>query len=142
MANRFHYLAAVSVIVIFTGLGACRTVNTIERATPRAAPSVIQDARIITDPSLNRSAAVMQLNERLVANGLLEVQAQVLNRTAVRKRFNYRFDWFDDQGFEIATPLAQWKSLSLAGEESSFISSVAPTPQAVDFRLKLVEPSK
>lgn len=137
MANHFRYLAAVILLAIIS----CRTVNTIERADPRATPSVIRDSRVITDPSLNKKSAVLQLRETRVGNGLLKIQAEILNRTSSRKRINYRFDWIDDAGMVIDTPLTNWKSVSLAGKESSFITSVAPTPRAVDFRLKLIEAS-
>lgn len=137
MANHFRCLAAVILLAIIS----CRTVNTVERAEPRARPSVIRDSRIITDPSLNKKSAVLQIRETRVGNGLLKIQAEILNRTSSRKRINYRFDWIDDAGMVIDSPLTNWKSLSLAGKESSFISSVAPTPRAVDFRLKLIEAS-
>ncbi len=137
MANHFRCLAAVILLVSIS----CRTVNTVERADPRATPTVIRDSRIITDPSLNKKSAVLQIRETRVGNGLLKIQAEILNRTSSRKRINYRFDWIDDAGMVIDSPLTNWKSLSLAGKESRFISSVAPTPRAVDFKLKLIEAS-
>lgn len=138
MAYRFHY--AITMIVL--SVVACRTVNTIEPAERRAQPRVIRDARVITDPSLGRKAAVLELRETTVGNGLLKIQAEILNTTNSRKEFNYRFDWIDDEGMVIDTLLSNWKRMSLAGQESSFVSAVAPTQRAVDFRLKLIEASK
>ncbi len=84
---------------------------------------------------------MLQIRETTVGNGLLKIQAEILNTTSSRKRVNYRFDWIDNAGMVIDTPLSNWKPLSLAGKESGFITSVAPTPRAVDFRLKLIEAS-
>jgi len=137
MATHYRYLAPVILLAMIS----CRTVNTVERADPRATPHVVHDARITTDSSLSQKAAVLQIRETKVGNGLLKIQAEILNRTSSRKRVNYRFDWIDESGMVIDTPLSSWKPLSLAGKESMFISSVAPTPRAVDFRLKLIEAS-
>lgn len=128
-------------IVVGVAAAGCQTVNTVERAESRAAARVIQDKRVTTDSSLKAKALVVDLRETTVGNGLLKVQAQLRNTTHHRKRFNYRFDWIDDAGMVIDTPMSSWKPFSLAGKESGFVAAVAPTPRAVDFRLKLIEPT-
>lgn len=121
-----------------TGIG-CQGVNTSQRAEPRAQANIVDDHRVTYDGTLNLRAQIVQLNEGEV-NGFLKVQAEVLNRTLDRQRVSYRFDWIDSQGMQITTSLSNWKALSLASKESRLISAQAPTRDAVDFRLSIVEP--
>jgi uncharacterized protein YcfL len=120
-------------------IAGCQTVNTVERAEPRAEKVIVDDRRINTDETLKQRAAVVQLNEATVGNGLLKIQVELLNRTDARQLVNYRFDWIDNAGMQVDTSLSNWKAVSLAGKESKLISAVAPTPDAVDFRLSLIE---
>ncbi len=123
-------------MLLLTG---CQGVNTVERAESRAEPIVIDDKRITSDGTLNQRAAIVRLNESTVGNGLLKVQAELRNRTNDRQLVNYRFDWVDAAGMQIDTSLSKWQQLSLAAKENKLISAVAPTPDAVDFRLSLLE---
>lgn len=131
-------LAVLLVVGLLTG---CQSVNTSERADPRSNPTVVQDHRIVTDLTLRTKANVREIREGVVGNGLLKVQAEIYNGWRSRQRVNYRFDWVDESGLVIDTPLSRWTSLSLAGKEATWVSAVAPTPRAVDFRLKLIEPN-
>jgi uncharacterized protein YcfL len=126
----------LGLLLLLTG---CQGVNTVERAESRAEPIVIDDKRITSDGTLNQRAAIVRLNESTVGNGLLKVQAELRNRTNDRQLVNYRFDWVDAAGMQIDTSLSKWQQLSLAAKENKLISAVAPTPDAVDFRLSLLE---
>ena len=96
------FLRVGLVIVAIAAMVGCKsTVNTVEPAEPQAEPEVVQDKRVITDSSLERKAMVISVRETVVGNGLLKVQAEVLNQTKKRRRVNYRFDWIDDAGMEI-----------------------------------------
>ena len=132
-------LAAALLAPLLLALAACSAVNTVERAEPRAAPIVVDDARITYDQTLKNRARIIQLNETTVANGLLKIQAEVQNTTDLRQLVNYRFDWVDQQGIRIDTPLSSWTALSLAAKERRLITATAPSPDAADFRLSLLE---
>ena len=133
---RMFYVPLFAAVTLLLG---CQTVNRVERAETRAEPIIIDDKRINTDDTLRQRAAVIKLNEATVAHGLLKVQVEVQNRTNARQLINYRFDWIDASGMQIETPMSNWKAVSLAGQESKLISAVSPTPDAVDFRLSLLE---
>jgi len=120
-------------------VGACQTVNTVERANPRSEGNYIEDKRVTTDPDLNRIAHVTRINEARLDNDLLKIQVELYNNTLKRKRFNYRFDWIDQNGMVMDTPLAAWRQMSLAGQEAGTITAIGPSPKAVDFRLQLIE---
>lgn len=58
------------------------------------------------------------------------------------RSFNYRFEWFDANGVQVNTPTSTYLPRQIEGKESIFISAVAPTPSAKDFRLKLLESTR
>ncbi|MEO1237433.1 MAG: YcfL family protein [Planctomycetota bacterium] len=132
---------AVLVAALALGVG-CQTVNQVERADPEALPVLIKDKRIDTDLSLQASAGIVTVIEGETEQGFAKVQAELYNWTSERKRIHYRFDWIGVDGFVIDSPLSSWQAIALAGKERDFITSVAPTKSAVDFRLKLLEPER
>ncbi|MAX25015.1 MAG: hypothetical protein CMJ19_10970 [Phycisphaeraceae bacterium] len=138
MANRFTQLTLLVLLaVMVTG---CQTVNTYEPAESKADKHIVFDKRVITDDSLSNKAQLQQLISSHTPDGFLRVQAQLYNGTNKRAKFNYRFEWFDEAGMLIDTPLSTWKQISLAGRETSMIQGMAPTKNTVDFKLKLLEP--
>ena len=70
--------------------------------------------------------------------GFLKVQAELLNQTGSLQTFNYRFEWFDLNGMQISDSASAAVAAEINGGESKFISAVAPTEAAKDFRLKLI----
>lgn len=118
-------------------LSGCTTVNTVERAQPVGQRQMVNDKRILTDASLNRAVRIVGVNE--TPGELLKVQVELQNTTRSLKRFNYKFEWFDESGNLINTSTSASLPRQIEGMESLFISAVAPTPTAKDFRLKLIE---
>ncbi len=118
-------------------LTACSTVNTVERAEPIGQRQMVNDKRIITDAGLNRATRIVGVNE--VPGEFLKVQVELFNTTGSLKSFNYRFEWFDANGIQVNTPTSTYIPRQIEGKESIFISAIAPTPTAKDFRLKLID---
>lgn len=129
----------LALAVVFATVG-CETVNTAERAEPGYERQVIHDKRVTTDTSLQAAARLMQLSETTLDTGFLKVQAEIYNNTSTRRRVSYQFEWFDGEGMRIDTSMSNWQAIALAGKESRYIDAVAPTREATDFRLKLIEP--
>jgi len=131
-------------ILLLASLALCsgcatRSVNSVERASPRATPNTVVDQRIVTDSSLARKLAILSINESYVSGDLLQVQAVIENTTKSAKDFVYKFDWIAQNGMEVSSTASTWRSLRLQGGERSSISAVAKTPTAVDFRLQFQE---
>lgn len=72
-------------------------------------------------------------------NGYMTVNVQLSNTSYNNKTMYYRFAWLGPEGFPIAEE-ETWKSLTLYGEQTSFLPAIAPTPKAVDFRLEINTP--
>lgn len=140
MKNFSHPVRAyiVGVVGLFALVG-CATVNTAERAQPVGRRQMVDDKRIITDAGLERRVRILGISESSGPGGLLKVQVEVHNSTRSLQRFNYKFEWFDGDGNLISTPTSAFLPREIEGKESLFLSATAPTPQAHDFRLKLLE---
>jgi uncharacterized protein YcfL len=121
-------------------LSGCATnVNTVERAQPQATPDFVADKRVITDDSLARTVRVIAINQATVSGNLLKIQATLENLKNSPRTIRYKFEWIDQSGMAVNSPTETWKTLMLQGRETTMISTVAITPRAVDFVLKLSE---
>jgi uncharacterized protein YcfL len=72
-------------------------------------------------------------------NGLMIVQADFLNKSIYNQEVYYRFKWVDAEGFQIGDDEA-WKFVTLIGKQKLAVKTVAPTPQAKDFKIELQAP--
>lgn len=118
-------------------LAGCGTpVNTVEPARPQASMDVVPDKRIVMDGRLEKRVHVEYVNQ---ANGdNRAIQATVHNQTRHPFQFQYQWEWFDSDGMVIPTPSTTWSVRRIEGGETLSLSTAAPTPRAVDFRLKLM----
>jgi len=130
-------LLLVPAVLLLAGCGT--TVNTVSRADSLAAPSMVADRRVITDNSLAGMVRVVSVNQATVSGNLLKIQATIENLKRSTKTLNYKFEWIDESGMAVDSPNETWKQIRLQPRETTTISTVAVTPRAVDFTLKLKE---
>lgn len=120
--------------------GGCATsVNTVSRAEPQALPNYVADQRVITDTTLGRKLAIVSVNEGKSSTNLLKIQVTLENKSSKPQAITYKFDWISSEGMELSSPIGGWKQIQLEGREQRAVSAIAPSPSAVDFRLKLRE---
>lgn len=135
-----HSILNLPTLVLTGALGfvaGCSTVNTIEPAQPAVQQRMIADKRLITDPNLAQSVCVKGLFIA-TSGGLMQVQFQLQNRSSHTQSFVYEIDWFDEHGMLIHLPSKAPIPRTLAGGEGGYITATAPTPQAKNFRLRLL----
>jgi uncharacterized protein YcfL len=130
-------LLPLAAVLLLAGCGT--TVNTVERAQSQASPNYIADKRVVTDNTLAGTVRVVAINQGTVSGNLLKVQATVENLKNSTKTLNYKFEWTDQNGMAVDSPNETWKQLRIQPRETTTISTVAITPRAVDFTLKLKE---
>lgn len=137
--KRIQILLVCSIVglVGLCGQG-CRTANTYSRKDSSAEKNVIEDKRIVWDPLLGLRAQVIEITETLEAGGFSKVQVEVRNNGFRRKKFEYKFEWFDDKGNLITSSSDAYQVREILGRERLFITDTAPTTTAKDFRLKLI----
>ena len=68
---------------------------------------------------------------------LLKIDANLNNDSKSVKRIAYKFRWIDREGMRAAEE-ESWKPVMLYENSNMMISTVAPSPKAVDFRLILM----
>lgn len=130
-------IGAAGLVLLLTG---CATsVNTYERAESQAVARPVADKRIITNKTLAATFRVSAINQITVSGNLLKIQAAVENQKSSTRTLNFKFEWVDVNGMDVASPNETWKTLRFQGRESQTISTVAVSPRAVDFRLKFRE---
>ncbi len=125
--------------VLLTLCGCRTSVNSIENAQKEGQRQMISDSRVITDGSLAKKVSFVGINQTMTPGGLLKIQIELLNRKRSLQRFSYQFEWFDASGMLINNVASPTVPAQIEGGESKFISSVAPTPTARDFRVKFLE---
>jgi len=137
MKTSLRFLAAAGLLAVVSG---CATnVNTVERAQSQATPNYVSDKRVITDNTLARTVRVDAIKQAVVSGNLLKIQATLTNLKNDLRSVRYKFEWIDKDGMSVGGPTEGWRVLQLQGRESLDISTVAVSPRAVDFVLKISE---
>jgi uncharacterized protein YcfL len=72
-------------------------------------------------------------------NGFLTVKAALSNTSGSNQTLYYRFAWLGNDGFPVADE-ESWKSLTLYGAQTSYLTAIAPVPRATDFRIEVKTP--
>lgn len=138
MIPKFLIPLALLPVTFFLNTG-CTTVNSAQRTVPQAQKNNVDITQVVTDPSLKRKVQVVGINEGNVSGNMLKIQVDLQNRTNSYQEFYYSFDWFDVDGMLVSSPTGGWRPSGIQARESKSISAVAPTPDTVDFMLKLKE---
>ena len=117
----------------------CQTsVNSVENAQKTGQRQMIADQRVITDSGLANKVSLVGVNQTMTPGGLLKVQVELQNRTGSLQRFSYHFEWFDASGMQLSALTAAEIPDQIQGGEDKFVSSLAPTAECRDFRVKFI----
>ncbi|MBZ2189146.1 YcfL family protein [Alcanivorax sp. JB21] len=84
--------------------------------------------------SLDGRLALLEVN-RADSGDLIRTQVLVHNRSAFALSYQYKFRWYDRNGFEIAPDGEPWQPRRLAGRSEERLQGVAPNPSAVRFEI-------
>ncbi|MDD4816768.1 MAG: YcfL family protein [Victivallaceae bacterium] len=150
--NRISILACCAAGLLGMAGGCQNTVNTVENADKSAAPTYVNDKRVVTDGALRNRLAVAKVAVGESPNGMMVVQVEVTNmRTGFFSeawssmtgenpyRINYRFRWFDEKGMAVSGISSVWQEKIIYPGESAYLESVAPSRDCRDFLLDLQE---
>lgn len=133
-----HLLLTAGIVAVVGCSGP--TVNTVENAAKSATMTIIQDARVDTDPSFADDFGVVRINTAENVAGLLRVQLEMENFSRDRVQVNAAVEWYDGSAMRIDTAGGGWQQYVFEPRESRSILFTAPTRDARDFRLKLINP--
>ena len=123
------------------------------------ATSCHRSASNIAIGTVSISGDILSLDKKIVTNDLLlswkikildikarreagYIVAQVVLKNNRKRSFNgeYLFEWLDDDGFKIDSPVEHWAPVVIHGEEEKYLQSTAPSPQATTFKLHFRRP--
>lgn len=108
-------------------------------ATNMGRMEVDEDGQTITKVYSSNSLlasriSVQDLKQKTVGD-LLYVQANLENDWKFELDFQYKFKWFDKDGFEQAPEGQSWRQVVMAGRSQNSVQAVAPNPSAVRFEI-------
>jgi uncharacterized protein YcfL len=83
---------------------------------------------------LQSRISINELKKRRVGD-LLQVQATLENQWKFELDFQYKFKWFDKDGFEINPEGQPWQQLVMGGRTQANVQGVAPNPTAKSFEI-------
>ena len=120
-------------------LVACNTSNTVVPATVGGGPGQPGFQQVITNGWLNYKANVTDVREDFVSGDMKRVQVSVYSDQLDSQNFSYRFEWFDASGMRVQGAAEAWQSRQIKPKETIQLVSVAPSPRATQWQLKLLD---
>ena len=98
--------------------------NIVTRPVAHAFSALIGEGIEITQAVTRRNDA-----------GFLELHINGYNRSYQTRRFRYRVEWLDENGFLLESKTSVWLPASAMGKSPFSLKVVAPRTQAVNFRM-------
>jgi uncharacterized protein YcfL len=120
-------------------LVACNTSNTVVPASVGGGPGQPGFQQVITNGWLNYKANVTDVREDTVSGDMKRVQVAVYSDQLNSQNFSYRFEWFDANGMAVQGAGQAWQSRQIKPKETILLTSVAPSPRATQWQLKLLD---
>ncbi|PVZ71734.1 YcfL family protein [Pelagibaculum spongiae] len=125
---KFKALLAAAAL---TALAGCSAVNTSAVVDTGKETTIISSQN---NPLLSSRLEIAAVKTATVGE-LFKAQVELRNRWVFELDFEYKFQWFDQDGFELATEQRPWTRVIFSGSESKFVQATAPMPQAVSFKI-------
>ncbi|WP_348677631.1 YcfL family protein [Alcanivorax profundi] len=130
------YLRPLLTILVVLMLAACSANN-------KSQMEVTEDGEVVTkvyssNSLLSSRISVESLRQKRVGD-LLYVQAVLENDWKFQLDFQYKFKWFDADGFELEPEAQPWQQVVMAGRSQNSVKGVSPNPSAVRFEIWVQE---
>ena len=74
-----------------------------------------------------------------MSGDIKRVQVSVYSDQLNSQNFSYRFEWFDASGMRVQGVAEAWQSRQIKPKETIQLVSVAPSPRATQWQLKLLD---
>lgn len=88
--------------------------------------------------NLEESIEMKNLKMRKVG-GILQAGGTMFSTVTSDLKVQYRFSWYDKDGFELDKDAGSWKSLTLYGRETADVQGVSPNARAEEFKVVIRE---
>jgi uncharacterized protein YcfL len=101
----------------------------VESSPAIITPKTDSFVKSVIDPKLKDKISIANSSSR-VKNGMFQVVLDIQNHQSKKATVNYRYKWFDDEGFEVGESMSVWQPLFIEADDNSRIKGVAPVPTA------------
>ncbi|GGP49970.1 hypothetical protein GCM10009347_16250 [Shewanella algicola] len=121
-------------IIVFTStllLGACAH-NTAGIAVDSNGQVRVDSSSFASDVNVTDIASIM-------VGDLVKASALIQSKSSYDQRVQYKFTWFDANGYTIENEATSWKSVKLHGMQQLQVSAVAPNTQVSHFEIYVRE---
>lgn len=88
------------------------------------------------DSSFARQVSVVDVGHHTVGD-LMQAQVTLRSNRNRSLLITYKFAWFDATGIEIDPESKPYRTMTIEGKDGVTVSSVAPNPQATEFKMKV-----
>jgi len=92
--------------------------------------------KTIIDPKLKDKVSISNSSSR-IKNGMFQVILDIKNHQNKKSTINYRYKWFDDDGFEVGENMSIWQPLFIEADDNKKIKELAPVPNATNCKVYL-----
>lgn len=133
----FPAAAVFAAMLVVAGLTGCRATSGIE-ASGKVDEAGFEKKIVINNRGLSKEIEITDIKSTFVGD-IMKVQVSLHSKDRDTVPVQYRFDWFDAQGFDLNANQA-WKPFLIYGKEVKVIQGVAPDQRAKEFKLKLRDP--
>ena len=118
---------------------ACNTMNTVVPASAGGAPGQPGFQQVVSNGWLNSKSNVTDVREDIVNGDQKRVQVTVYSDQLTTQNFSYHFEWFTATGMRVQSATQAWQSRQIKPKESVTLQSVAPSPDATQWQLKILD---
>jgi uncharacterized protein YcfL len=91
---------------------------------------------LVDDPSLADQISVAKVAHDQVGDIMRATVTLKSNRNR-SIQFQYRFSWYDQNGMELDGSGKTYRTLTLRGKDAVPVTSVAPSPYATEFKIRI-----
>jgi uncharacterized protein YcfL len=139
MIGRLFGQGVVSIAVAVSGV-ACAHGGTagIEGAASAPATATVAESKyvVINNTELARGIQIVDLHTKRVGD-ILVGGVSVVNKYSETMQFQYRFTWYDADGFEVDSSASAWSPALIYGNESKFLKGAGPNKKAQTFKIHI-----
>ncbi len=123
-------------VMVFACAGTAPNILSVQ-----AGPAGVSSRQIeINDRFIERTVSFGEVSIKpLAAAGMYEAQVNLANGSDRDVAFEYRFIWYDAQGFELSQ-VTSWLPAVLGAKEAKWFRSSAPAPDVASFKLMVRKP--
>jgi uncharacterized protein YcfL len=132
-------LSLLGAAALACALAGCNTANTTTATGAANADGTVPYKQIVTNGWLKYKANIVAVREGTVNGDMKRVAVDVYSDQLTTQRFSYRFDWSDAAGMPVQSATASLTSVTIKPKETITLTAVAPSPQAVQWRLTFLD---